>query len=52
MLYRAKPDPKILSHEEFQKFCRLVNMLRSKGYQLEEAHDRAYRQVLEESIPF
>jgi hypothetical protein len=47
-----KPDPKELTHEEYQKFCRLVNMLRKKGYQIEKAQDRAYHQVLEESIPF
>jgi hypothetical protein len=47
-----KPDPKTLSKEEYQKFCQLVNMLRKKGYQLEEALNRAYHQVLEESIPF
>jgi hypothetical protein len=47
-----KPDYKNLSHEEYQKFCRLVNVLRRKGHQLEEAQDRAYHQVLEESIPF
>jgi hypothetical protein len=47
-----KLDPKTLSKEEYQKFCRMVNLLRRKGYQLEEAQDRAYHQVLEESIPF
>jgi hypothetical protein len=48
----SKPEYKTLSHDEYQKFCRLVNILRKKGYQLEEAQDRAYHQVLEESIPF
>jgi hypothetical protein len=47
-----KADPKTLSHEEYQKFCRLVNILRRKGYQLEEAKDRAFHRVMEESIAF
>jgi hypothetical protein len=47
-----KPDYKTLSDEEYQEFCRLVNMPRRKGYQLQKAQDRAYHQVLEESIPF
>jgi len=47
-----KPDYKELSPEEYQMFCRLVNGLRKKGYNLEEAQSKAYHQVVAESIPF
>jgi len=46
-----KPDYKAeLTPEEFKKFCMLVYVQRSKGYQLEEAQTRAYSTVLAESI--
>ena len=48
-----KPDyHMILSHEEYQEFCRFVHQLRNKGYRLEEAQDKAYHQILSDSIPF
>jgi hypothetical protein len=47
-----KPDYKILSHDEYREFCHLVHQLRKQGYPLKDAQDKAYHQVLVESIPF
>ncbi len=47
-----KPDYKELSTEERKIFCRLVYLLRKKGYQITAARKIAYTRVLSESITF
>jgi hypothetical protein len=47
-----KPDYLDLSTEEKKKFCKLVYLLRKRGHSVKEAQEIAYRDVLEESIPF
>jgi len=41
-----------VSDEEKKIFCRMVYLLRKRGYSIPDAQIVAYRQVLEESIPF
>jgi hypothetical protein len=33
-------------------FCKLVYLLRKRGYSVAEAQEKAYRKILVESIPF
>jgi hypothetical protein len=47
-----KPDYLDLSTEEKKKFCKLVYLLRKRGHSIKEAQEIAYKQLLEESIPF
>jgi len=46
------PDYKSLLPEDRQRFGFLVHQLRKKGYHLKEAQERAYMQVVNESIPY
>jgi hypothetical protein len=43
---------KDLADEERKKFCRLVYLLRKRGYSVLDAQKVAYQKVLQESIPF
>jgi hypothetical protein len=47
-----KPDLQELSDQERKEFCRLVYLLRKRGYSVADAQETAYRKILEESIPF
>jgi hypothetical protein len=47
-----KPDYRDLSTEESKKFCRLVYLLRKRGYSINDAQAVAYGKVLENGIPF
>jgi len=45
-------DYKSLLPEEKQKFGFLVHQMRKKGLDLQTAQERAYMQVLADSVPF
>jgi len=47
-----KPDFQELTLEEKKIFCKLVYILRKRGYSVKDAQDVAYRKVLEGGIPF
>lgn len=47
-----KPDFKELTPDEKKVFCRMVYVLRKRGYSVADAQAVAYRKVLEASIPF
>jgi hypothetical protein len=47
-----KPNYQDLSNEDHKMFCKLVYLLRKRGYSVVEAQEVAYQKVLEESIPF
>ena len=47
-----KPDYQELGQEERKAFCRLVYLLRKRGYSVVDAQDVAYRKVLEDGLPF
>ena len=47
-----KPDYRDPSTEESKKFCRLVYLLKKRGYSIKDAQAVAYRKVLENGIPF
>lgn len=47
-----KPDFKELTPDEKKDFCRMVYVLRKRGYSVGDAQAVAYRKVLEEGIPF
>jgi hypothetical protein len=47
-----KPDYQDLNPEEKKTSCKLVYLLRKRGYSVAEAQEKAYRKILVESIPF
>lgn len=47
-----KPDYKELTPDEKKVFCRMVYVLRKRGYSVADAQATAYRNVLDASIPF
>lgn len=47
-----RPDFQDMTIEDHKKFCRLVYLLRKRGYQIIDAQKIAYTQVLSESILF
>lgn len=47
-----EPDYKDLALEERKLFCRLVYLLRKRGYSVRDAQRIAYRKVLEDGVPF
>lgn len=47
-----KPDYQDLTQEERKVFCKIVYLLRKRGYSVTDAQVVAYRKVLEGSIPF
>ena len=47
-----KPDLPELSDQERKKFCRLVYLLRKRGFQVIDAQKTAYTWVIGEGIPF
>ncbi len=47
-----KPNYDDLSIEEKKMFCRLVYLLRKRGYSVSDAQLVAYRRILDESIPY
>ena len=49
---QPKPDYQDLSTEEKKTFCKLVYLMRKRGYSIEEAQEKAYRKILVESISF
>lgn len=47
-----KPDYQDLTPDERKVFCRLVYLLRKRGYSIKDAQEVAYRKILEDSISF
>lgn len=47
-----KPDYQELTPEEKKIFCRLVYLLRKRGYSIKDAQEVAYRKILDDSVPF
>lgn len=47
-----KPDYQELASEEKKVFCKLVYLLRKRGYSIKEAQKVACRKILEDSISF
>lgn len=47
-----KPDFLDLSPDERKLFCKMVYVLKKRGYSVTDAQAISYRKVLEESIPF
>lgn len=47
-----KPDYQELTPDEKKAFCRLVYVLRKRGYSVTDAQAVAYWKVLEVGIPF
>lgn len=46
------PDYRELVSDEKKIFCRLVYLLRKRGYSVADAQEKAYRKILEDSISF
>lgn len=49
---QPKPDYQDLSTEERKVFCKLVYLLRKRGYPIKDAQEKAYRKILDDSVPF
>jgi hypothetical protein len=49
---QPKPDYQELAYEERKVFCKLVYLLRKRGYSVADAQEVAYRKILEGSILF
>jgi len=47
-----KPDHQDLSIEERKQFCKMVYVLRKRGYSIADAQAIAYRKVAVGSVPF
>ncbi|MDD2320725.1 MAG: hypothetical protein PHO83_11810 [Geobacteraceae bacterium] len=47
-----KPDYNDLAAEERNLFCKMVYLLRKRGYSVVEAQKVAYRKVVEDGVPF
>lgn len=47
-----KPDYHELTPDERKQFCKMVYLLRKRGYSVNDAQEVAYRKVLEDSISF
>jgi hypothetical protein len=47
-----KPDYNDLVADERKIFCKMVYLLRKRGYSVVDAQKVAYRTVLEDGVPF
>jgi hypothetical protein len=47
-----KPDYQEFTPDERKVFCKMVYLLRKRGYSMEDAQNVAYQKVLEDGMPF